>query len=252
MIEVKQAGDVAILQIVHGKANALDVELCEAIAARFKQIEPSSARAVVITGQGRMFCAGVDLIRLTGEGAPYVRKFLPALHKLYQTVFFHPKPVVAAINGHAMAGGCVLACAADRRIMARDAGRIGVTELLVGVPFPPLAFEIMRFASPPRYLADGMFTGATFTPDVAQARGLVDELAEGSAALLDRSVAAAEALAALSPPTFALTKRQLRQPVTDAMERHGRRVAAAAEEIWTAPKTLDYIRDYVARTFKKA
>jgi len=87
---------------------------------------------------------------------------------------------------------------------------------------------------------------------VAQARGLVDELAEGPAALLDRSVAAAEALAALSPPTFALTKQQLRQPVTDAMEHHGRSVAAAAEEIWTAPKTLDYIRDYVARTFKRA
>ncbi len=121
-------------------------------------------------------------------------------------------------------------------------GRIGVTELLVGVPFPPLAFEIMRFASPPRYLADGMFSGATFTPDVALTRGLVDELADGPAALLDRAIAAAETLAALSPAAFALTKQQVRQPVADAMERHGRRVAAAAEEIWTAPETIDHIR----------
>ena len=87
---------------------------------------------------------------------------------------------------------------------------------------------------------------------LALTRGLVDELAEGPAALLDRSMAAAEALAVLSPAAFAQTKQQIRQPVADAMERHGRHVAAAAEEIWTAPETLDHIRGYVARTLKKA
>ena len=66
---------------------------------------------------------------------------------------------------------------------------------------------------------------------------MVDELAEPPE-LLDRAVAAAETLAALSPAAFAQTKQQIRQPVTDAMERHGRRVDAAAEEIWTAPETL--------------
>ena len=101
--------------------------------------------ALVITGQGKIFSAGVDLKRLSKEGAAYIRKFLPALDKLYDAVFFHPKPVVAAVNGHAVAGGAVLACCADRRIMARAGGRIGVTELLVGVPFPALAFEIVRF-----------------------------------------------------------------------------------------------------------
>ena len=136
MIELTQKGDVAILTMNHGKANALDLELCAALVARFEQLRASSARAVVVTGQGRIFSAGVDLLRLSAGGAAYVRQFLPALHKLYDTVFFFPKPVVAAVNGHAIAGGCVLACCADRRLMARDGGRIGVTELLVGVPFP--------------------------------------------------------------------------------------------------------------------
>ena len=250
MIEVKQAGDVAILQIVHGKANALDVELCEAIAARFKQIESSSARAVVITGQGRMFCAGVDLIRLTAEGAPYVRKFLPALHKLYETVFFHPKPEVAAINGHAIAGGCVLLCCADKRIAARESGRIGVTELLVGVPFPAMAFEVMRFATAPKYFADVILSGATFPTDAALARGLVDEVVEPNA-LMERAIAAAQTLAALPPKTFAQTKQQIRQPVADRMRSDGPRVDAAAEQVWTSPETLAHIKDYVSRTFKK-
>jgi len=251
MIELTWRGGIAIVTMVHGKANALDIEFCDTLAAQFEALRGADAKAVVLIGQGTMFSAGVNLIRLSEGGAAYVRRFLPALHRLYDTVFFFPKPVVAAINGHAIAGGCVLECCADRRIAAAGGGRIGVTELLVGVPFPPLAFEIMRFASPPRYLADGMFSGATFTPDVALTRGLVDELAEGAAALLDRAIAAAETLATLSPAAFAQTKQQMRQPVTDAMARHGRQVAAAAEEIWTAPETLDYIRGYVARTFKK-
>jgi len=251
MIELSHRGGIAIVKMVYGKANALDIEFCEALAAQFEALRGADIRAVVLTGQGQMFSAGVNLIRLSEGGADYVRRFLPALHRLYDTVFFFPKPVVAAINGHAIAGGCVLECCADRRIAVAGGGRIGVTELLVGVPFPPLAFEIMRFASPPRYLADGMFSGANFTPDLALSRGLVDELAEGPAALLDRSIAAAETLAALSPAAFAQTKQQIRQAVADAMEHHGRQVAAAAEEIWSAPETLDYIRGYVARTFKK-
>jgi enoyl-CoA hydratase len=250
MIEITQRGTVAVLQIVHGKANALDIELCEAIAARFDALRAGSAEAIVITGQGRMFSAGVDLLRLGAGGAPYVRRFLPALHRLYETIFFFPKPVVAAVNGHAIAGGCVLACCADRRIAARDGGRIGVTELLVGVPFPPMAFEIMRFATAPQYFQDGILSGATFAPDEAMQRGLIDEVVE-AAALLDRAVAAAETLAALSPPAFAMTKRQIRQPVADRLAKEDKCLAAEAEAIWTAPVTLARIQDYVSRTFKK-
>ncbi len=137
MIELKNEDGIAVVTTRHGKANALDIELCEELAKCFVGLRNADARAVVVTGQGRIFSAGVDLIRLSSGGPDYVRAFLPALHRLYDAVFFHPKPVVAAINGHAVAGGCVLACCADRRIMARGRGRIGVTELLVGVPFPP-------------------------------------------------------------------------------------------------------------------
>jgi len=251
MIELTHRGGVAIVKLAHGKANALDIEFLEAIIAQFEALRKSSSQAIVLTGQGRMFSAGVDLPRLAEGGDPYVRRFLPALHRLYDTVFFFEKPVVAAVNGHAIAGGCVLQCCADKRIAARDGGRIGVTELLVGVPFPALAFEVMRFATAPQYFADGILSGATFPPDVALQRGLVDELAEPDA-LLDRAVATAETLAALPPLTFVTTKRQIRQPVTDAMDKHGARIEAAAKEIWTSAATLELVRGYVAKTFKKA
>src|SRR5262249_36376962 len=134
MIKSDLIDGIAVLTMQHGKANALDVEFCNAMADQFIDLRKASAKAVVLAGQGKIFSAGVDLKRLSEGDAGYVRQFLPTLHRLFEAVFFHPKPVVAAVNGHAIAGGCVLACCADRRIMARDAGRIGVTEILLGVP----------------------------------------------------------------------------------------------------------------------
>src|SRR5213592_706704 len=139
MIELSERDGVALLRLADGKANAMSLDFCEALTARFAAL--SSARAVVLTGTGTIFSAGVDLVRLLEGGAPYIRKFLPTLSTMLVTVFSHPAPVIAAINGHAIAGGCVLACAADRRVMAGNGGRIGVTELLVGVPFPPAAIR---------------------------------------------------------------------------------------------------------------
>jgi enoyl-CoA hydratase len=251
MIESKTIEDVIILTMAHGKANALDIEFCDALAARFHELRKSDAKAVVLTGQRKIFSAGVDLKRLSTGGAEYIRRFLPALHRLYDAVFFHPTPVVAAINGHAIAGGCVLACCADRRIAARGEGRIGVTEILVGVPFPALAFEVVRFAAPPRYLQEFTLSGATYPTDEALRKGWVDELAEPGK-LIDDALSAARELALLSPAAFSQTKSQIRQPVIERLQRSGEATDRAVTEIWAAPATLSYIRDYVARVLMKA
>jgi len=251
MIDIKTDAGVAVMTLAHGKANALDIEFCEALASRFVELRRSDVKAVVLTGQGKVFSAGVDLKRLNDGGPDYVRKFLPALHKLYDEVFFHPKPVVAAINGHAIAGGCVLACCADRRIMARESGRIGVTELLVGVPFPALAFEIVRFAVPPRHLSEFTLTGATYATDVALQRGWIDEIAEPGD-LIEDAVAVAQELALLSAAAFAQTKAQIRQAVSERTARSGQATDQVVTAIWAAPETLRYISDYVARTLKKS
>jgi enoyl-CoA hydratase len=250
VIDTKISDGVALVTLRYGKVNALDTEFCEALAGRFNELRASDAKAVVLTGQGKAFSAGVDLIRLSDSGGDYIRKFLPALHKLYETVFFHPKPVVAAINGHAIAGGCVLAACADRRIMARASGRIGVTELQVGLPFPALAFEIVRATAPACYLAEVTYSGATYDTDAALTRGWIDEIAEPGE-LLEDAVAVAQELAALSPAAFSQTKAQIRQPVAEHYARSGQASDKAATDIWCAPATLSYIRAYIRRTLKK-
>jgi enoyl-CoA hydratase len=250
MFEFSYEGDVAILRMAHGKANVMSVDFCSTFSEHVEEFRRSPARALVITGTGGIFSAGVDLLRLAEGGAPYVRKFLPALNAMFAATFACPKPVVAAINGHAIAGGCVLACAADKRLMAREQGRIGVTELLVGVPFPPIAMEIMRHAVVPHRFEDAIFSGATFAPDDAVARGLVDEVVDPEA-LIKRAVVAAQTLAALSPPAFALTKRQTRSPAIERVAQADH-IDEEIVELWCADETLARVRDYVARTFKKS
>jgi enoyl-CoA hydratase len=155
-----------------------------------------------------------------------------------------------AINGHAMAGGAVLAACADRRIMARDGGRIGITEMLVGVPLPALAFEIVRFAVPPRYLGEFALTGATYPTEQALTKGWVDEVVAPDA-LMARAVEAAAFYATLSPAAFAQTKMQVRQAVSERMALSGEATDAAVTAIWTQQATLDRVAAYVARTLTK-
>jgi len=250
MIEVETVDAAAILRMQHGKANALDIEFCEALAARFHALRHDASRAIVLTGTGKMFSAGVDLKRLSAGGAGYVRQFLPALHKLYEEVFFHPKPVIAAINGHAVAGGAILACCADRRIMGHEAGRIGVTELLVGVPFPALAFEVLRAAVPAEYLAEFAYSGATYMTDDAVESGWIDEIAEPEE-LIEDALAVAEELATLSPKAFAMTKAQIRGPVAERLAVSGEEIDREAMALWSADDTLARVRAYVTQHLTK-
>ena len=249
MIELTTHGTIAILRIQHGKANALDLELCQALTRELEAFRQSSSRALVITGINKIFSAGVDLLRVAEEGPPYVRAFLPAMNGAFETLFSLLKPVVAAVNGHAIAGGCILAAAADRRLMARDAGRIGIPELLVGVPFPVVPIEIVRFATPPQHVQALIYRGLTLVADEALRYGLVDAVVDADR-LLDEAVEVADRMAAVSFEAFHLTKRLLREPAIRQM-REGRVIDAAVQDAWAGETVQNGVRDYVARTLKR-
>jgi enoyl-CoA hydratase len=228
----------------------MDIELCQAVIDTFHQLRASPAKAVVLTGQGTIFSAGVDLVRTSDEAAAYVRRFLPVLNAMFDAVFHFPRPVVAAVNGHAIAGGCVLACCADQRLMAQSDGRIGVTELLVGLPFPALAFEIMRFVTTPRFFPQAIYSGETCRVDGGVERGWIHEIVPAPE-LIERAVAAARALGMLPAETFAMTKNQIQQPVIERMERMGEAIDAAVIESWATPQAGARIRTYVEKTLRK-
>ncbi len=249
MFDIEEVPGVTIVRMRHGRANALDVELCRALRAFFQEAGRDPTGSVILTAEGGIFSAGVDLRRILEGEALYVRDLLPALHEMCDAIFSFPHPLVAAINGHAMAGGCILACMADIRIMAKGPGRIGVPELTVGVPFPPGPLEIMRFVLPSQHLSRVMIGGTTHDPEEAREFGLVDEVAPPEQ-LIDRAVAAARRLGSLHPATFSLTKLQLRAPTLERMRAaHDTNIQQLVEEIWATPEAIQRIREHVERTF---
>ena len=248
MIHREDRDGIAVLRIEHGKANTLDMESCNAVVEAFEHA--GDARAVVLTGAGRIFSAGVDLFRVLEEGKPYIEAFVPAMCRAFERVFVHPAPVVAAANGHAIAGGCLLVAAADQRLMAQGAARIGIPELQVGVPFPPIALEIMRSATPPQHFRTIVYRAETYEPAAALALGLIDEVVEPEA-LLDRALATAERLASVPADTFAITKREIRRPAMDRIRSLAQTTAQEVQAQWLEPRTLDRIRAYLDRTIPK-
>lgn len=249
MIQRDDRGGVRILRLAHGKVNAMDIELGHALTREMADAAAAPITAVVITGTGSTFSAGVDLFRVINDGPEYGRAFLSVLEAFLRAVLTLPKPTVAAVNGHAIAGGCILAACCDHRIMVDGAGRIGIPELAVGVPFPALPLQIMAARVNAAALRDLVLTGRTVLVDEASTVGLIDEKCPAGM-LLDRAMEAAQRLASIPARAFALTKEALYAPILHRAGQLAGLDARVAEE-WMQPHTYDTIRAYLDRTIRK-
>jgi enoyl-CoA hydratase len=249
---IERAGlpPIVVLRMERGRANALDLELLNALDETLQELDGEEIGAVVLTGTGSIFSAGVDLFRVLDTGRDYLVDFLGVLHWSLRRLFTFPRPVVAAVNGHAIAGGCILACACDHRVMADAEGRIGVPELRVGLPFPTAPLEVLRFAVPRQHLQTLTYTGKTFRPADALSWGLVDELAPPDG-LMDRAVEAAGQLAAIPAGSFRMTKQHLRRPTVERIDALQGEIDDEVTRLWDAPEIREHIREYLDRTLKK-
>jgi enoyl-CoA hydratase len=203
-MDVELADGVTVVRMDHPPVNAMDLELADTAVAAIRDIDGP----IVLTGAGRCFSAGVDLRAIVGGGTDYIDLFLTSATAAFFAVFDHPAPVVAAINGHAIAGGCVLAMASDVRFMS--GGTIGLSELVVGVPFPVAALEICRYAMGPS-AAQAVLQAESIDVDSALTRGWIDEVVSPDD-LLPRAIETACAMGQYAPAAFAAMKEQLHGP----------------------------------------
>jgi enoyl-CoA hydratase len=240
MIEIQAVGTVQVLTFSSGRVNAQDVELLQELTGALGELERSGAGALVITGAGRAFSAGVDLNRVVEGGAAYTDRLIPALSEAFEAMFCYPGPTVAAINGAAIAGGCVLACACDRRLISPEA-QIGASEVRVGVPFPVAALEVMRYACGDR-AEDVLLGGQLYRGDEAVANGLAHRVvAEG---LVDAAVAEASDLGGIPVDAYRHTKAQLRAATLARMREAGG-VDSEVRQLWGADGTQQRIAAYL-------
>ena len=243
MIERETRGHVAVLRLRHGKVNVMDLEMCEALSRAFEEVRASEARAIVLTGEGAVFSAGVDLRRLLSGGTAYVEKFVPALSSMLERALFFPRPVIAALNGPAIAGGCLLAACCDRRYVAGDQAKMGAPELRIGLPFPAPGIEALRHAVPRSMFSDVVFGGKTYAGKAAVEAGLVDEIVD-PAELMENAIDEAERLGELGE-VFRATKEQIRLPLRHFLTGHGHRLDQHALDVWRRPSTMEQVKRYV-------
>jgi enoyl-CoA hydratase/carnithine racemase len=240
MIEIQTVGIVQVLTLSSGRVNAQDVELLTELTDALGELQRSGAGALVVTGAGRAFSAGVDLNRVVQGGAGYTDRLIPALSEAFEAMFRYPGPTVAAINGAAIAGGCVLACACDRRLISPEA-QIGASEVRVGVPFPVAALEVMRYACGDR-AEDVLLGGRVYRGDEAIANGLAHRVVAED--LVGAAVAEASDLGGIPVDAYRHTKAQLRA-ATVARMRDAGDTDREVRQLWGADGTQQRLAAYV-------
>ena len=251
-VHVEQVGGCALVRLDSGKVNAMDLALCDELTGVFTRLpEDPAVGAVVLTGNGRAFCAGVDLPALVHGDDGAARAFVTSLGACFEAVLRCPLPVVAAVEGHAIAGGCVLMCAADYRVVVDDpVVRLGLTELAVGVPFPTSAVEIMRWRLGEARLAQRVLLADTVPADTALAAGLADESASREN-VVARALALAESLAQVPSGVFQLTKAQLQAGVRERIDARRGTWEPQVHDLWSSEPVRTSLEQFVARTLRR-
>ena len=214
--ELSRSGRTAVLTLAGDKVNALDREVLDEIGrfVEFCEQDPGIG-ALVLTGQGFVFSAGLNVSEILANEKSYARLLLDDFKAAVLRLFLCPLPTVAAINGPAIAGGCLLACACDRRLIAEEA-RIGVTELRVGVAFPVLAVELLKHVCGPR-AEQLIFDAGLLDAEEACGCGLAHQHVPRSE-LQAEAMSAAEQLASYDARAYALAKASARRAMLLTLE----------------------------------
>lgn len=192
MIETTREGDVFVLKMTVDE-NRFNPEMLAAFDAALSEVESTDYTAVVLTGEGKFFSNGLDL-EWMGANPSGIGEVVNGLQALYGRLLSFPTTVVAAINGHAFAGGGMLALACDQRVMREDRGFFCLPEVDINIPFSEGMSALVQAKLTPQTAHEVMLTGRRFGGADAVRAGIVDlAVAEGS--VLPEATGLAESLA---------------------------------------------------------
>lgn len=213
VVTVETSGPVAVVRFDRPPANAIDLDTAEALLAAVEVASRSSA--AVIVGRERFFSAGVDLRAVPTYGRDQQLRMVALIDELIGRLHAFERPLVGAVNGHALGGGLIVALCCDWRVGTDDPGaRFGLPEVQVGIPFPPEPMRVVR-TELSRSAARRLALRATpIGAAEALALGVLDEL-QPPERVLDRALEVARELGALPAEAFRRTKRELRGHAPD-------------------------------------
>ena len=165
-------------------------------------------------------------------------RYLEKFTNLYTYLFQFPKPIVAALNGHTIAGGCVLATACDFRVMASGKGKIGLNEITFGAPFFAGSAEMLRFCVGSRNAQSILYSGAMYSAEEAFGIGLVDQVSSEDTLLAD-AIKVAQELGEKDSSAFTSIKNLLRKSLAEEMIKHEKDYILKFADIWYSETTWE-------------
>ena len=249
---IEHADPVAVVRMQCGKTNALNSSLMDHLNAAFKTLAAEErTRAVVWTSAlPKFFSPGFDLHEVIALDRDGMRRFVTGFLELFHRMHRFPKPVLAALNGHTVAGGFCLSLACDFRYMAEGPSVIGLNELKIGVVIPFGVLQLLESIAAAGKAREIALFGLNYSPQDALQRGLVDRVLPPDQ-LQSFTLEQARLLADKSAPATAVMKRYLRQRLTDFVIANDLREVETFLDVWFSADTQRRLRENLAALRKQ-
>jgi enoyl-CoA hydratase/carnithine racemase len=245
-LRIERQGTLAIVRLDKARANAMDAALVDELIRTAADLQQDDGvRGVLLaSAHPKVFCPGLDLVFLDAYDAPALEAFVLRFAEMVWALYGLTKPVVAAVGGHAVAGGCILALTADLRLLARGA-QMGLNEVKIGVPLPWTVTVLLRASLPPTSFAEVALDGRNFSDDEAVRVGLAHAAlpVEGFEGACLESLAR---LAEREPAGTGTTKRYLREAALAEMKAHEAARVGEFVTAWFSPGTTERRRQILA------
>ncbi len=244
-VSIESRDRVTVLHLTHGP-NALDDALLAALESELGKLHAAGGPPLVFASDHpSIFCPGLDLRKVDGLPREAMRAFMVRFNALLRLVVAYPGPTVAALAGHAIAGGCLIALACDRRVMASWGARLGLSEINLGIPVPAGAVRMLTTLYPARTVEQLVLEGDGFSGERALDAGLVERLAEPEAVPAE-ACHIADHLASRPPGAFVAAKAFLRHGLVEEMEARDAAEGERFLDLWFHPITQDRIGAVIA------
>jgi Delta3-Delta2-enoyl-CoA isomerase len=244
-VRISRQNGIATVTLARGKVNALNEAVIEELDDTLQVLESEKdVRAIIITGQGKFFSFGFDVQEFMNYAREDFARYLKKFSDLITCLFIFPKPVVAALNGHTIAGGCMMAVACDSRIMVAGKAKISLNEITFGSSVLASTVEMLTNAMGAKNAEYILKTGAMFSAQEAAGLGLVEAVAS-EADLPEAARARAWELGQKDPAAFASIKKLFRLPRVENLRRQEADSIREFVDIWYSESTREQLRGII-------
>lgn len=248
MILVEHQDNMAVIKLQRGVTNPLDMQLVDELGRTLNRAGSDPAVRAVALGSAndKFFSIGFDIPKLFELARSDFTAYYQAYNRVCLDLFTLPKPTVAAITGHAIAGGCILALCCDYRVIGNGRKLMGLNEIKLGVPVPYVADRILRDLVGGRLARQIVESGEFYGPEESLSLGLVDQVCPADQ-VLSQAISKASVLGSLSLEAFAMIKR-------NRVERVEAEILARLEDKeqlfvgrWYSEETRERLREAMAK-----